>query len=225
MKYLPFQVIAKEGDKAYVRVLDNGVEIDFSPVVLCAMVLKNMKEIAGAFVGKPAYISIPTSFTYRQRQAIKEAGTIAGLNVLQLIHGSSAVVDFTRRFRLWPPRADCVLVFDMGGGSLSVSLVVVESDGLKVKVRGNNHLGGVDFDNRMVAHFVDEFKKKFGKDISGNSHAINRLQKACEAAKTILSSFSEAPIILESFFEGHDFHTTITKVYLSPSSLLLLYFL
>eukprot|EP00026_Physarum_polycephalum_P003216 Phypoly_transcript_03226.p1 GENE.Phypoly_transcript_03226~~Phypoly_transcript_03226.p1 ORF type:complete len:573 (+),score=69.27 Phypoly_transcript_03226:161-1720(+) len=215
MKFWPFRVISKN-DIPYVRVHYQGAEKDFSPIELCAILLAHMKEMAEEFLGEEVenvVISIPSKLTSRQRQTILEASAIAGLNPLRLIHSPSAAsLAFSSGFK--SPDMDeeeTILIFDMGGGSVSVSLVCVENGVHQVKASAGTSLGGWDFDKRMMAHVLDECKRRFGKDFSANSRVICRLLKACESAKRTLSSATVALIELDCLFEGRNFTTTITR--------------
>jgi heat shock protein 1/8 len=173
-----------------------------------------MKDIAEAFLGTPVrnvVITVPTYFNIFQRQAIKDAGFIAGLNILRIINSTSAAaIAYGSERRISGSRY--VLVFDLGGGTCSVSLLSIEEGVLQVKaVAGNNHLGGEDFDNRLVNHFVQEFKNKFNKDLTSNIRALCRLREQCERAKRILSASTQAFIGIDSLFEEIDFYTTLTR--------------
>jgi len=214
MKHWPFKVVAKEGDKPYIRVNYKGESKDFSPEEVSAMVLVKMKETAEAFMGKTvkdAVITVPAYFNDSQRQATKDAGTISGLNVLRIINEPTAAAIAYGLDKKGEAEKN-VLIFDLGGGTFDVSLLTIDSGVFEVKsTGGNTHLGGEDFDNRLVNHFMDEFKRKFKKDIAGNQRAIRRLRTACERAKRTLSSSTQASIEIDSLHEGVDFYTTITR--------------
>jgi len=214
MKHWPFKVVQKEGDKPYIRVTYQGTTKDFSPEEIPAMVLVKMKQTAEAYLGKDvkdAVITVPAYFNDSQRQATKDAGTIAGLNVLRIINEpTAAAIAYGLDKRGGGERN--VLIFDLGGGTFDVSLLTIDEGIFEVKsTNGNTHLGGEDFDNRMVSFFVDQFKKRTKLDISGNARALRRLRTACERAKRTLSSSTQASIEIDSLFEGQDFYTTITR--------------
>ena len=178
------------------------------------MVLLKMKEIAEAYLGMKvtnAVITVPTGFNDSQRQATKDAGTIAGLNVLRIINEpTAAAIAYAMDNKVWGERN--ILIFDLGGGTLDVLIVTVEDDLIKViSTASREHLGGEDFDNRLVNHFIQEFKRKHKKDLSGNKRAVRRLKTACERAKLILSSSSQTSIDIDSLFDGIDFYSTITR--------------
>jgi len=214
MKHWPFKVISKQGDKPFVRVSFKGEEKEFSPEEISAMVLVKMKETAEAFLGKAikdAVVTVPAYFNDGQRQATKDAGAIAGLNVLRIINEPTAAAIAYGLDKKGESEKN-ILIFDLGGGTFDVSLLTIEGGVFEVKAtRGNTHLGGEDFDNRMVSHFMDEFKRKFKKDISGNQRAIRRLRTGCERAKRTLSSSTQASLEIDSLHEGVDFYTNITR--------------
>lgn len=178
------------------------------------MVLTKMRETAEAYLGgtvNNAVITVPAYFNDSQRQATKDAGLIAGLNVLRIINEPTAVaIAYGLDKKVEGERN--VLIFDLGGGTFDVSLLTIEEGIFEVKsTAGDTHLGGEDFDNRLVNHFVNEFKRKFKKDLSTNARALRRLRTACERAKRTLSSSAQTSIEIDSLFEGHDFYTSITR--------------
>ena len=172
-----------------------------------------MKEIAEAYLGgevKNAVITVPAYFNDGQRQATKDAGTIAGLNVLRIINEPTAAAIAYGLDKKGGERN--VLIFDLGGGTFDVSLLTIEDGIFEVKATaGDTHLGGEDFDNRMVDYCMEEFKRKFRKDMSNNERAKRRLRTACERAKRTLSSSTQAFIEIDSLFEGCDYSTTVTR--------------
>ncbi|XP_026115337.1 heat shock 70 kDa protein 1-like [Carassius auratus] len=213
MKLWPFKVICEDG-KPKVQVEYKGETKTFYPEEISSMVLVKMREIAEAYLGQRvnnAVITVPAYFNDSQRQATKDAGVIAGLNVLRIINEPTAAaiaygLDKGRRGER------NVLIFDLGGGTFDVSILTIEDGIFEVKATaGDTHLGGEDFDNRMVKHFVEEFKRKHKKDISQNKRAVRRLRTACERAKRTLSSSTQASIEIDSLFEGIDFYTSITR--------------
>merc|ERR1711943_143064 len=172
-----------------------------------------MKEIAEAYLGKDvnnAVVTVPAYFNDSQRQATKDAGSIAGLNVLRIINEPTAAAIAYGLDKKGDERN--VLIFDLGGGTFDVSLLTIEEGIFEVKATaGDTHLGGEDFDNRTVNHFVQEFKRKHKKDITGNPRAMRRLRTACERAKRTLSSSTQTSIEIDSLFEGIDFFSSITR--------------
>ena len=178
------------------------------------MILLKMKETAEAHLGYTvtgAVVTVPVYFNDSQRQATKDAGTISGLNVLRIINEPTAAsVAYGLDKKVTGERN--VLVFDLGGGSFDVSLLTIEEGIFEVKaVAGNTHLGGEDFNNQLVNHFVEEFKRKHKKDISCNARAVCRLRTACERAKRTLSSATQTSIEIDSLYEGIDFYTSLTR--------------
>merc|ERR1711916_230929 len=172
-----------------------------------------MKEISEAYLGrevKNAVVTVPAYFNDSQRQATKDAGTIAGLNVLRIINEPTAAAIAYGLDKKDGERN--VLIFDLGGGTFDVSLLTIEEGIFEVKATaGNTHLGGEDFDNRLVDHFTREFKRKFRKDLTTNQRALRRLRTACERAKRTLSSSTQAHIEIDSLFDGIDFNSVITR--------------
>ena len=213
MKHWPFTVISDRG-KPKVQVECKGENKTFNPEEISSMVLVKMKEIAEAYMGEKvtnAVITVPAYFNDSQRQATKDAGVIAGLNVLRIINEPTAAA-IAYGLDKGTTGERNVLIFDLGGGTFDVSILTIEDGIFEVKATaGDTHLGGEDFDNRMVNHFVEEFKRKFKKDISQNKRALRRLRTACERAKRTLSSSSQASIEIDSLYEGIDFYTSITR--------------
>ncbi|XP_047963342.1 heat shock cognate 70 kDa protein-like isoform X2 [Salvia hispanica] len=216
MKQWPFKVIPHPTDnnKPMIVVNYKGEEKQFSAEEISSMVLSKMKDIAEAYLGssvKNAVVTVPAYFNDAQRQATKSAGTIAGLNVVRIINEPSAAA-IAYGLDKGGNVAQNVLIFDLGGGTFDVSVATVEAGVIDVKaIAGDTHLGGQDFDSRMVNHFVKEFERKNGKDISMNPKAIRRLRSACERAKRMLSSTSQTNIEVESLFEGIDLFSTVTR--------------
>ncbi|XP_047963464.1 heat shock cognate 70 kDa protein-like isoform X1 [Salvia hispanica] len=216
MKQWPFKVIPHPTDtnKPMMVVTYKGVEKQFSAEEISSMVLSKMKDIAEAYLGssvKNAVITVPAYFNDSQRQATKAAGTIADLNVVRIINEPTAAAIAYGLDKVGDV-AKNVLIFDLGGGTFDVSVATIEAGIIEVKaIAGDTHLGGQDFDSRMVNHFVKEFERKNGKDISGNARAIRRLRSACEKAKRMLSSTSQTNVEIEYLFEGIDLFSTITR--------------
>ncbi|XP_041069058.1 heat shock 70 kDa protein 1A-like [Carcharodon carcharias] len=213
MKHWPFQVVNDAG-KPKVKVEYKGEDKTFYPEEISSMVLTKMKEMAEAYLGHTvtkAVITVPAYFNDSQRQATKDAGVIAGLNVLRVINEPTAAAIAYGLDK--KGRGDHnVLIFDLGGGTFDVSVLSIDDGIFEVKsTSGDTHLGGEDFDNRMVNHFIEEFKRKYKKDIIQNKRAVRRLRTACERAKRTLSSSTQASIEIDSLFEGIDFYTSITR--------------
>lgn len=216
MKLWPFKVLSGPGDKPMIEVIYKGEKKQFSPEEISSMVLIKMREIAEAFLGqtvKNAVVTVPAYFNDSQRQATKDAGLIAGLNVLRIINEpTAAAIAYGLDKKATSTKEKNVLIFDLGGGTFDVSILTIEEGIFEVKATaGDTHLGGEDFDNRMVNHFVQEFKRKHKKDISGNARALRRLRTACERAKRTLSSTTQTTIEIDSLYEGIDFYATITR--------------
>ncbi|KAH9413442.1 heat shock cognate 71 kDa protein [Dermatophagoides pteronyssinus] len=213
MKHWPFTVV-NDGGKPKIQVEYKGETKKFFPEEISSMVLTKMKEIAEAYLGKTitsAVITVPAYFNDSQRQATKDAGTIAGLNVLRIINEPTAAA-IAYGLDKKAKGEQNVLIFDLGGGTFDVSILTIEDGIFEVKsTAGDTHLGGEDFDNRMVNHFVQEFKRKHKKDLTSNKRALRRLRTACERAKRTLSSSTQASIEIDSLFEGIDFYSTITR--------------
>jgi len=214
MKHWPFKVIPKEGDKPYIQVNYKGELKTFAPEEISSMVLVKMKETAEAFLGKTvkdAVVTVPAYFNDSQRQATKDAGSIAHMNVLRIINEPTAAA-IAYGLDKKQKGENNILIFDLGGGTFDVSLLTLDDGIFEVKATaGDTHLGGEDFDNRMVNHFIQEFKRKFKFDITPNLRAVRRLRTACERAKRTLSSSAQASIEIDSLHEGVDFYTSITR--------------
>merc|ERR1719295_2346979 len=175
-----------------------------------------MKETAEAYLGhdvKDSVITVPAYFNDSQRQATKDAGIISGMNVLRIINEpTAAAIAYGLDKKKGSSQESNVLIFDLGGGTFDVSILSIEDGIFEVKsTAGDTHLGGEDFDNRLVEHFIKEFQRKHKKDISKNKRAIRRLRTACERAKRTLSASAQASIEIDSLFEGDDFYTSITR--------------
>ena len=214
IKHFPFKVIAGDNNKCMIETTYKGETKKFHPEEISSMVLTKLKETAEAFLGEEvtnAVITVPAYFNDSQRQATKDAGVIAGLNVLRIINEPTAAaiaygLDNKSRTE------QNVLIFDIGGGTFDVSLLSIDGGVFEVlATAGDTHLGGEDFDSRMVNHFVTEFRRKYKKDISGNKRAMRRLRTACERAKRTLSSSTKASIEIDSLFEGQDLYSSITR--------------
>jgi len=215
MKHWPFKVTNVSG-KPKLQVEYKSEEKNFTPEEISAMVLIKMKETAESYLGqevKDAVVTVPAYFNDSQRQATKDAGVIAGLNIIRIINEpTAAAIAYGLDKKKSEDKEANVLIFDLGGGTFDVSILAIEGGIFEVKsTAGDTHLGGEDFDNRLVDHFVMEFKRKHKKDISGNKRALRRLRTACERAKRTLSASAQANIEIDSLFEGIDFYTSITR--------------
>ena len=212
-KHYPFKVVDKEGKPA-VQVEFKGETKTFTPEEISGMILTKMKETAENYLGtnvNDAVVTVPAYFNDSQRQATKDAGTIAGLNVLRIINEPTAAA-IAYGLDKKGAKEHNVLIFDLGGGTFDVSLLSIDEGIFEVKATaGDTHLGGEDFDNRLVNHFVEEFKRKNKKDITSNQRALRRLRTACERAKRALSSSAQTSIEIDSLYEGVDFYTSITR--------------
>ncbi|XP_023916070.1 heat shock cognate 70 kDa protein 2-like [Quercus suber] len=211
----PFKVIGGPGDKPMIMVNYKGEEKHFTAEEISSMVLIKMREIAEAYLGKTvknAVVTVPAYFNDSQRKATKDAGGIAGLNVLRIINEpTAAAIAYGLEKMVGSIGKRNVLVFDLGGGTTDVSLLTIEKGVFEVKaVAGDTHLGGQDFDNRMLKHFVEIFRRQHNVDISRDSRALRRLRTACEKAKRILSSTIETAIEVDCLYNGIDFFSTIT---------------
>ena len=214
LKHFPFKVVDK-GGKPNIQVEYKGETKVFTPEEISSMVLGKMKETAEGYLGgtvKDAVVTVPAYFNDSQRQATKDAGLIAGLNVLRIINEPTAAAIAYGLDKKGSKGEHNVLIFDLGGGTFDVSLLAIDEGIFEVKATaGDTHLGGEDFDNRLVNFFIQEFKRKTKKDISGNQRALRRLRTACERAKRTLSSSAQTSIEIDSLYEGIDFYTSITR--------------
>jgi len=218
MKLWPFTVIKGPADKPMIEVEYKAEKKQFSAEEVSSMILVKMKEIAESYLGKTvknAVVTVPAYFNDSQRQATKDAGAIAGLNVMRIINEPTAAAiayGLDKKSNMAGERN--VVIFDLGGGTFDVSLLTIEEGIFEVKATaGDTHLGGEDFDNRLLNHFCAEFKRKAKKDLlnSGNKRALRRLRTACERAKRTLSSSAQASVEIDSLYEGVDFFTSITR--------------
>ncbi|XP_050913429.1 heat shock 70 kDa protein 4 [Lathyrus oleraceus] len=212
----PFKVVAGNDDKPEIIVKYKGEEKRLCAEEISSMILMKMCEIAEKFLESPvknAVVTVPAYFNDSQRKATKDAGAIAGLNVMRIINEpTAAALAYGLQKRANNVGRRNVFIFDLGGGTFDVSLLTLEDDSFDVKATaGDTHLGGEDFDNRMVNHLVKEFKRKNKMDISGNSRALRRLRTACERAKRTLSFDTEATIDIDALYDGVDFHSIITR--------------
>merc|ERR1711966_650818 len=217
VKHFPFKVICKDGDKPAVEITFKGEKKVFAPEEISAMILLKMKEVAESFLGKEvknAVITVPAYFNDSQRQATKDAGAITGLNVLRIINEpTAAAIAYGLDKKASGSKAERnVLIFDLGGGTFDVSLLTIEEGIFEVKATaGDTHLGGEDFDSRLVNFFVSEFKRKYKKDVTSNARSLRRLRTACERAKRTLSSGTQTTVEIDSLIDGIDYYSSITR--------------
>lgn len=212
IKYFPFKVIEKNS-KPHIQVSTSQGNKLFAPEEISAMVLGKMKETAEAYLGKKvthAVVTVPAYFNDAQRQATKDAGTISGLNVMRIINEPTAAAI---AYGLDKKEGEKnVLVFDLGGGTFDVSLLTIDNGVFEVvSTNGDTHLGGEDFDQRVMDHFIKLYKKKKGKDIRKDNRAVQKLRREVEKAKRALSSSHQVRIEIESFFDGEDFSESLTR--------------
>ena len=212
IKNFPFNVVSEDNKPKIQATYKNELKT-FQPEEISSMILTKMKETAESYIGEKvtdAVITVPAYFNDSQRQATKDAGHIAGLNVLRIINEPTAAAIAYGLDK--KDEEKNVLIFDLGGGTFDVSLLSIDEGIFEVKATaGDTHLGGEDFDNILMKYFIDEFKRKHKIDINENKRSLRRLKTACEKAKRTLSSSSTASIELESLCEGIDFFTSITK--------------
>ncbi|CAN0906674.1 Luminal-binding protein [Linum grandiflorum] len=213
MRYLTYPVVNRDG-KPYVEVEVKGKGKAFSPEEISAMVLTKMKETAELYLGKPvvhAVVTVPAYFNDAQRKATKDAGTIAGLNVIRIINEPTAgALAYGKCQNLTSKKR--ILVYDLGGGTFDVSVLEVEHDLFEVLATGGDtHLGGGDFDQRVMNYFINLIKRKYQVDITADKKAMGKLRRECERAKRVLSSQSQVRIEIESFIQGNDFSEPLTR--------------
>merc|ERR1712159_600127 len=216
MKEFSYSIVKGEAEKPMIEVEFHGEKKKFAAEEISSMVLVKMKEVAEAFWGKDvknAVVTVPAYFNDSQRQATKDAAVIAGLNCLRIINEpTAAAIAYGLDKKTSSAAEKNVLIFDLGGGTFDVSLLTIEEGIFEVKATaGDTHLGGEDFDTRMVDHFLTEFKRKNKKDISSNPRAMRRLRTACERAKRTLSASAQTGVEIDSLFEGVDFFSSITR--------------
>jgi L1 cell adhesion molecule like protein len=213
IKSFPFKVIDQD-NKPLINVNYKNENKNFQPEEISAMILVKMKEIAEAYLGhdvKNAVVTVPAYFNDAQRAATKDAGTIAGLNIIRIINEPTAAA-IAYGLDKKTDKETNILIFDLGGGTFDVSILTIEEGIFEVKsTAGDTHLGGEDFDNRLIHHFIQEFKRKHKHDISNNARSIRRLRTACERAKRTLSSTTQTSIEIDSLFEGMDFFSSLTR--------------
>jgi heat shock protein 5 len=211
-KLLPYEIVNKDG-KPYIEVEVKGEKKVYSPEEISAMILIKMKQIAENYLGKEvkhAVITVPAYFNDSQRQSTKDAGTIAGLNVLRIINEPTAAAIAYGLDKKDKERN--ILVFDLGGGTFDVSLLTIDAGVFEViATNGDTHLGGEDFDNRVLDYIMKVIKKKHNQDVSKNKSAIQKLKSEIEKAKRTLSSAPQASMEIDELVEGLDFKENITR--------------
>ncbi|XP_065210434.1 heat shock 70 kDa protein cognate 4-like [Planococcus citri] len=213
MKHWPFQLI-NDNNNPKIDVTFKGISKTYFPEEISSMVLGKMKDTAEAYLGKTvknAVITVPAYFNDSQRAATVDAAKIAGLNVLRIINEPTAAAI---AYGLEERSSDVqnVLIFDLGGGTFDVSILTLHNGVFEViSTAGDTHLGGEDFDNKMINYFVEEIKRKYNKDLAENKRALHRLRVACEGAKRTLSSATVADIEIESLYDGVDFYSSISR--------------
>jgi len=212
MKLMPYKIINKAG-KPYVQVQWKGEDKVFSPEEISAMILTKMKETAEAYLGTKvnyAVVTCPAYFNDAQRQATKDAGTIAGLNVLRIINEPTAAAIAYGLGDMGQEKN--ILVFDLGGGTFDVSVLTIEKGVFEViATNGDTHLGGEDFDQRVMDYFLKLWQKKTGKDASKDKKALSKLRREVERAKRILSTAHQTTVEIENFHDGQDLVQTLTR--------------
>jgi L1 cell adhesion molecule like protein len=215
IKLWPFTVKPGAAEKPMIEVEYKNESKTFSAEEVSSMILVKMKEVAEAYLSKEvnnAVVTVPAYFNDSQRQATKDAGAIAGLNIMRIINEPTAAAIAYGLDKKGSAGEKNILIFDLGGGTFDVSLLTIEEGIFEVKATaGDTHLGGEDFDNRLVNHFVQEFKRKHKKDMTGNKRALRRLRTSCERAKRTLSSTAQTSLEIDSLFEGIDFFTSVTR--------------
>lgn len=213
-KLLPFDIVNKN-NKPFIRVVVKGQDKVFSPEEVSAMVLTKMKEIAETYIGtevKNAVVTVPAYFNDAQRQATKDAGTIAGLNVVRIINEPTAAAIAYGLDKTKGEAEKTILVYDLGGGTFDVTLLTIDEGVFEVlATSGDTHLGGEDFDQKTMQHFIQIIKKKHNTDISKDKRAIQKLRREAERAKRKLSNAQTATLEIEGLVEGLDFTETLTR--------------
>ena len=212
-KHWPFKVVNRDG-KPYFEVVHEGTTKEFSPEQISSMVLMKMKQMASTYLGEEvtdAVITVPAYFNDSQRQSTKDAGRIAGLNVLRIINEPTAA-SLAYGLDKVDSKESNIVVFDFGGGTHDVSLLTLEDGMFQVRATsGNSYLGGEDLDNRLVNYCIEDFQRRYKKDLTSSARSIRRLRSACERAKRTLSSTQQTTIEVDSLFDGIDYNTNISR--------------
>ena len=213
IKHFPYNVISKD-DKPVIQAKYKGEIKDFLPEEISSMILTKMKDVAESFLGETvdsAVITVPAYFNDSQRQSTKDAGAIAGLNVLRMINEPTAAAIAYGLDNKTEGEKN-ILIYDLGGGTFDVTLLTIEGGVFEVKATaGDTRLGGEDFDTRLVQHFTQDFKRKHKKNITENKRSVRRLKTACENLKKTLSSATQASIELDSLFDGIDYSANLSR--------------
>jgi len=213
MKHFPYQVIEKDG-KPVVQVEVNGADKQFTPEEISAMILGKMKEVAESYLGKKvthAVVTVPAYFNDNQRQATKDAGIIAGLNVLRIVNEPTAAA-IAYGLDKTDESERQIIVYDLGGGTFDVSLLSIDQGVFEVlSTAGDTHLGGEDFDQRVINYLAKAYNKKHGVDVTKDAKAMGKLKREAEKAKRSLSSTMSTRIEIEAFYQGNDFSETLTR--------------
>ena len=214
IKHWPFTVKGDDNDKPVIEVEYKNEKKTYHPEEISSMILTKMKEVASSYLGyevTDAVVTVPAYFNDSQRQATKDAGAIAGLNIIRIINEPTAAA-IAYGMDNKSSKEKTVLIFDLGGGTFDVSLLSIDDGIFEVKATaGDTHLGGEDFDSRLVNHFIEEFKRKNKKDMSSSKKAVRRLRTACERAKRTLSSSSNASIEIDALFDGIDLYSSLSR--------------
>ena len=214
-KLFPFKIINNSGDKPAVEVQAGSEKKVFTPEEVSAMILRKMKETAETFLGEKvhhAVVTVPAYFNDAQRQATKDAGVIAGLQVERVLNEPTAAA-IAYGLDKGKSKEENVLVFDLGGGTFDVTLLTIDNGVFEVKATaGDTHLGGEDFDQRMMDQCISHFKKKHGLDLSGDKKAIARIRRQCETAKRTLSTQTNAQIEIEAIHQGRHFYLLLVEI-------------
>ena len=216
IKLWPFKVIKDpKSDRPQIQITYQKQEKKFFAEEISAMVLQKLKQTASDFLGKEvkdAIVTVPAYFNDSQRQATKDAGTISGLNVLRIINEPTAAAIAYGLDKQAGKKEENVLIFDLGGGTFDVSLLALEEGLFEVRAtNGNTHLGGEDFDNRLVEYCAGEFKRKTSIDIKHNAKALRRVRASCEKAKRALSAATQATVDIDALMDGEDLNVVITR--------------
>ena len=215
MKLWPFKVVKDtKSDRPQFQITYQKQEMKFYPEEILSMLLQKLKQTATNFLGKEvkdAVVAVPSYFNESQRQSIKDAGIISGVNILRIINESSAAALAYGFYKEYHDGRN-VLIFDLGGGNFNVSLLTLEDGLFEVRaINGNTHLGGEDFDNKLVEYCVEEFRRKTGIDIKKNAKALRRVKVSCEKAKRALSAATQTNVDIEALMDGEDLNVVITR--------------
>merc|ERR1712216_321899 len=216
LKLMPYSIVSGTGDKPMIEVDFKGERKSFSSEEISSMILTKMKETAEQYLGKTvnnAVVTVPAYFNDSQRQATKDAGIIAGLNVMRIINEpTAAAIAYGLDKKATSIGEKNILIFDLGGGTFDVSLLTIEEGIFEVKATaGDTHLGGEDFDTRMVDYFASEFKRKSKKDLTESARSMRRLRTVCERAKRSLSTTAQTAIEIDSLYDGIDFFSSCSR--------------